>query len=83
MRNIDRRIGLLAGDSWVAEAVIALFAVSDGFSASDLAARGQQTLAQYDPPRAAYDPKKLRGRRSCSVSARHVAMRPGRQASRR
>ena len=50
---------------WVAEAVIALSATSDGFTASDLAARvralGQQTLAQYGPTRAAYDLKKFRG----------------------
>jgi len=50
---------------WVAEAVIALSAASDGFTASDLAARvralGQQTLAQYGPTRAAYDLKKFRG----------------------
>jgi len=50
---------------WVAEAVIALSAASNGFTASDLAARvralGQQTLAQYGPTRAAYDLKKFRG----------------------
>jgi hypothetical protein len=38
---------------------------SDGFTASDLAARvralGQQTLSQYSPTRAAYDLKKFRG----------------------
>jgi hypothetical protein len=50
---------------WVAEAVVALSTVSDGFSASELAARvstlGQQTPAQYGPTRAAYDLKKFRG----------------------
>jgi hypothetical protein len=50
---------------WVAEAVIALSAASDGFTASELAARvcalGQQTPAQYGPTRAAYDLKKFRG----------------------
>jgi 2-iminoacetate synthase ThiH len=42
-----------------------LSAASDGFTASDLAARvralGQQTLAQYGPTRAAYDLKNFRG----------------------
>src|SRR4029079_18769520 len=51
---------------WVAEAVIALSAASNGFTASDLAARvralGQQTLAQYGPTRAAYDLKRFRGK---------------------
>jgi len=50
---------------WVAEAVVALSTVSDGFTASELAARvcalGQQTAAQYGPTRAAYDLKKFRG----------------------
>lgn len=50
---------------WVAEAVIALSARSDGFTASELAARvrrlGKQTPAQYGPTRAAYDLKKFRG----------------------
>ena len=50
---------------WVAEAVIALSACSDGFTASELAARvcllGKQTPAQYGPTRAAYDVKKFRG----------------------
>jgi hypothetical protein len=50
---------------WVAEAVVALSTVSDGFSASELAARvcalGEQTAAQYGPTRAAYDLKKFRG----------------------
>jgi hypothetical protein len=50
---------------WVAEAVIALSAASDGFTASELAARvctlGKQTPAQYGPTRAAYDLKKFRG----------------------
>src|SRR5437660_5543770 len=43
---------------WVAEAVIALSTASNGFTASELAARvctlGQQTPAQYGPTRAAY-----------------------------
>ena len=51
---------------WVAEAVIALSACSDGFTASDIAARvrdlGKLTPAQYGPTRAAYDLKKFRGR---------------------
>jgi hypothetical protein len=50
---------------WVAEAVIALSTASNGFTASELAARvctlGQQTPAQYGPTRAAYDLKKFRG----------------------
>ena len=50
---------------WVAEAVIALSACSDGFTASDIAARirdlGKLTPAQYGPTRAAYDLKKFRG----------------------
>ena len=50
---------------WVAEAIIALSAASDGFTASALAARvcalGRQTPAQYGPTRAAYDLKKFRG----------------------
>src|SRR4030095_11259185 len=49
----------------VAEALVALSAASDGFTASELAARvcalGQQTAAQYGPTRAAYDLKKFRG----------------------
>jgi len=51
---------------WVAEAVIALSASSDGFTASKLAARvcalSKQTPAQYGPTRAAYDLKKFRGK---------------------
>ncbi len=51
---------------WVAEAVIALSASSDGFTASELAARvcalSKQTPAQYGPTRAAYDLKKFRGK---------------------
>jgi hypothetical protein len=51
---------------WVAEAVIALSASSDGFTASELATRvcvlSKQTAAQYGPTRAAYDLKKLRGK---------------------
>jgi hypothetical protein len=50
---------------WVAEAVIALSAGSDGFTASEIAARvralGKLTPAQYGPTRAAYDLKKFRG----------------------
>jgi hypothetical protein len=50
---------------WVAEAIIALSAASDGFTASALAARvcalGRQTPTQYAPTRAAYDLKKFRG----------------------
>ena len=51
---------------WVTEAVIALSASSDGFTASDLAAHvralSNQSQPQYDPTRAAYDLKKLRGK---------------------
>jgi len=51
---------------WVAEAVIALSASSDGFAASELAARvcalSKQTPAQYGPTHAAYDLKKFRGK---------------------
>jgi hypothetical protein len=50
---------------WAAEAIIALSACSDGFTASDVAARvrtlGRQTPSQYGPTRAAYDLKKFRG----------------------
>jgi hypothetical protein len=50
---------------WVAEAIIALSAASDGSTASALAARvctlGKQTPVQYGPTRAAYDLKKFRG----------------------
>ena len=50
---------------WVAEAIIALSAAPDGFTASALAARvcelGRQTSAQCGPTRAAYDLKKFRG----------------------
>jgi hypothetical protein len=50
---------------WVAEAIIALSACSDGFTASDVAARvhalGRQTPSQYGSTRAAYDLKKFRG----------------------
>jgi hypothetical protein len=50
---------------WVAEAVIALSPCSEGFTASELAARvgmlGKQTPEQYGPTRAAYDLKKFRG----------------------
>jgi hypothetical protein len=51
---------------WVTEAVIALSASSDGFTASDLAAHvralSNQSPPQYDSTRAAYDLKKLRGK---------------------
>ena len=50
----------------VAEAVIALSASPDGFTASDLAARvralSKQRQSQYGPRHAAYDLKKLRGK---------------------
>jgi hypothetical protein len=50
----------------VAEAVIALSASADGFTASALAARvrtqGSQSLSAYGPRHAAYDLKKLRGK---------------------
>src|SRR5215510_2921024 len=50
----------------VTEALIPLSASSHGFTASDLAAwvraLGNQSPAQYDPTRAAYDLKKLRGK---------------------
>ncbi len=50
----------------VAEAVIALSASPDGFTASDLAARvralSKQHQSQYGPRHAAYDLKKLRGK---------------------
>ncbi len=49
---------------WVAEAIIALSACSDGFTASDVAARVQalgRRPRQYGSTRAAYDLKKFRG----------------------
>jgi hypothetical protein len=50
----------------VVQAVIALSASPDGFTASQLAARvralGKQSQSQYGPCRAAYDLKKLRGK---------------------
>jgi hypothetical protein len=50
---------------WVAEAIIALSVCSDGFTASDVAARvqalGRQTPSQYGSTRAAYDLKKFGG----------------------
>jgi hypothetical protein len=50
----------------VAQAVIALSASPDGFTASQLAARvralGKHSQSQYGPRRAAYDLKKLRGK---------------------
>ena len=52
---------------WVVEGVIALSALPAGFTASDLAAHvcaiSGQSLSQYGPRRAAYDLKKLRGKR--------------------
>ena len=72
---------------WVAEAVIALSACSDGFTASELAARvgmlGKQTPEQYGPTRAADDLKKFRGHRSSSASATADAIKPTQPASRR
>jgi hypothetical protein len=72
---------------WVAEAVIALSASSDGFTASDLAARvralGNQSPAQYDPTRAAYDLKKLRGKqivRRIAHTRRYEALPTGLRA---
>lgn len=51
---------------WVAEAVLALAASPGGFTASVLARQvrivGQQSASMYDPRRAAYDLKKLRGK---------------------
>jgi hypothetical protein len=72
---------------WVAEAVIALSAFADGFTASELAGRvcllGKQTPAQYGPTRAAYDLKKFRGQQIVQRMARGVAIKPARPASRR
>ena len=72
---------------WVAEAVVALSTVSDGFTASELAARvcalGQQTAAQYGPTRAAYDLKKFRGQRivqRIGQTRRYQARLPGLRA---
>jgi hypothetical protein len=52
---------------WVVQAVIALAALPGGFTASDLAQQvqllGKQSSAQYGPRRAAYDLKKLRGKK--------------------
>jgi hypothetical protein len=51
---------------WVAQAVLALSASPGGFTASELARQvrsiGQQSESEYDPRRAAYDLKKLRGK---------------------
>ena len=51
---------------WVIEAVIALSASSDGFTASELANQvrvlGKQRASEYSARRAAYDLKKLRGK---------------------
>jgi hypothetical protein len=46
----------------VVEAVIALSASPNGFTASDVAARVRDRHAQYGPRHAAYDLKKLRGK---------------------
>ena len=46
----------------VVEAVIALSASPNGFTASDIAARVRQRCAPYGPRHAAYDLKKLRGK---------------------
>jgi hypothetical protein len=50
----------------VVEALIALSASGDGFTASDVAARvralSKQSSSQYGPRHAAYDLKKLRGK---------------------
>jgi hypothetical protein len=46
----------------VVEAVIALSASPNGFTASDIAARVRQHCAPYGPRHAAYDLKKLRGK---------------------
>jgi len=52
---------------WVAEAVLALAPSPRGFTASELAGKVRtlipQNGTQYDPRRAAYDLKKLRGKR--------------------
>src|SRR6516165_5622046 len=52
---------------WVVEGVIALSALPGGFTASELAAHvcaiSRQSQSQYGPRRAAYDLKKLRGKR--------------------
>jgi hypothetical protein len=46
----------------VVEAVVALSASPNGFTASDIAARVQQRCPSYGPRHAAYDLKKLRGK---------------------
>ena len=46
----------------VVEAVIAMSASPNGFTASDVAARVRDRYAQYGPRHAAYDLKKLRGK---------------------
>jgi hypothetical protein len=52
---------------WVIEAIIALSPSSDGFTASELAnqvrALGKQSASEYSARRAAYDLKKLRGKK--------------------
>ena len=54
----------------VVEAVLALSASPNGFTASDIAARVRQRCAPYGPRHAAYDLKKLRGK--------HIVCRIGR-----
>ena len=48
---------------WVVEAVIALSPSPGGFTASDLAGQVKQSESQYGARRAAYDLKKLRGKK--------------------
>jgi hypothetical protein len=72
---------------WAAEAVIALSAYSDGFTASDLAARvrtlGKLAPGQYGSTRAAYDLKKFRGQeivQRIANTRRYQASRAGLKA---
>jgi hypothetical protein len=56
----------------VVEAVIALSASPNGFTASDIAARVRQRCTPYGPRHAAYDLKKLRGKHIvCRVGHTH------------
>ena len=52
---------------WVVEALIALSPLPGGFTASELASQvrvvSKQSEAEYNPRRAAYDLKKLRGKK--------------------
>ena len=63
---------------WVIEAVIALSPSPDGFTASKLAGRVQalskQSESKYDARRAAYDLKKLRGKKIVRASRRRADM---------